>query len=45
MDDLHKWLEGELAEHRTEPNSGLGHAIRYCCGTDSVSAPGRGTIG
>jgi hypothetical protein len=29
MDGLHKWLEAQLAEHKTEPNSGLGHAIRY----------------
>jgi len=29
MDGLHKWLEAQLAEHQTEPNSGLGQAIRY----------------
>jgi hypothetical protein len=29
MDGLHKWLEAQLSEHKTEPNSGLGHAIRY----------------
>jgi len=28
MDGLHKWLEVELAECKTEPNSGWG-AIRY----------------
>ena len=29
MEGLHKWLEAQLAEHKTEPNSGLGQAIRY----------------
>jgi transposase len=29
MDGLHQWLEAQLAEHRTEPNSGLGKAISY----------------
>jgi hypothetical protein len=29
MDKLHAWLEAQLAERRTEPNSGLGHAIMY----------------
>jgi transposase len=29
MDELHKWLETQLAEKRTEPNSGLGKAITY----------------
>lgn len=29
MDELHKWLERQFAEHRTEPNSGLGKAITY----------------
>src|SRR6516225_6924320 len=29
MDKLHSWLEAQLAERRTEPNSGLGQAIRY----------------
>jgi transposase len=29
MEGLHKWLEAQLAEHTTEPNSGLGQAIRY----------------
>jgi transposase len=29
MDQLHGWLEAQLAEQRTEPNSGLGHAIMY----------------
>jgi transposase len=29
MDQLHGWLEAQLAERRTEPNSGLGHAISY----------------
>ena len=29
MDQLHQWLEEQLAEARTEPNSGLGRAIAY----------------
>jgi hypothetical protein len=29
MDKLHAWLEAQLAERRTEPNSGLGQAIGY----------------
>jgi transposase len=29
MDTLHVWLGAQLAEHRVEPNSGLGQAIRY----------------
>lgn len=29
MDELHKWLEQQLAERKTEPNSGLGKAITY----------------
>jgi hypothetical protein len=29
MDKLHSWLEAQLAERRTEPNSGLGQAIHY----------------
>jgi transposase len=29
MDKLHAWLEAQLAERRTEPNSGLGQAIMY----------------
>ena len=29
MDALHLWLEAQLAERRTEPNSGLGQAIGY----------------
>jgi len=29
MDQLQGWLEAQLAERRTEPNSGLGQAIRY----------------
>jgi transposase len=29
MDELHKWIEAQFAEHRTEPNSGLGKAISY----------------
>ena len=29
MDELHKWLEAQLAEKQTEPNSGLGKAITY----------------
>jgi transposase len=29
MEQLHGWLEGQLAEAKTEPNSGLGKAISY----------------
>ena len=29
MDELHEWLAAQFAEHRTEPNSGLGRAISY----------------
>lgn len=29
MDRLHDWLEAQLAERKTEPNSGLGKAITY----------------
>jgi len=29
MKGLHEWMEAQLAEHRTEPNSGLGKAISY----------------
>ena len=29
MDQLHRWLEAQLAERKTEPNSGLGKAITY----------------
>ena len=29
MDKLHAWLEAQLAERKTEPNSGLGQAISY----------------
>lgn len=29
MEELHKWLEAQLAEKRTEPNAGLGKAITY----------------
>jgi hypothetical protein len=29
MDQLHTWLEAQLAERKTEPNSGLGEAISY----------------
>jgi hypothetical protein len=29
MQELHQWLEAQLAEHRTEPNSGLDKAITY----------------
>ena len=28
-DQLHGWLEAQLAERKTEPNSGLGKAILY----------------
>ena len=26
MNGLHEWMEAQLAEHKTEPNSGLGKA-------------------
>jgi transposase len=29
MDDLKAWMEAQLAEHKVEPNSGLGDAIDY----------------
>ncbi len=29
MESLHNWLEAQLAERKTEPNSGLGKAITY----------------
>jgi hypothetical protein len=29
MEQLHRWLELQLAERKTEPNSGLGKAITY----------------
>jgi transposase len=29
MEQLHQWLEGQLAHKKTEPNSGLGKAITY----------------
>ena len=29
MKALHEWMETQLAEHKTEPNSGLGKAISY----------------
>jgi transposase len=29
MDQLHRWLEAQFAERKTEPNSGLGKAITY----------------
>jgi len=29
MDDLHTWLTAQFAEHRVEPNSGLGQAMTY----------------
>jgi transposase len=29
MEQLHSWLEAQLAERKTEPNSGLGKAIAY----------------
>jgi len=29
MDELHEWMERQFAEHKTEPNSGLGKAISY----------------
>jgi transposase len=29
MDDLRQWMETQFAEHKTEPNSGLGKAISY----------------
>ena len=29
MKELHDWMEAQFAEHKTEPNSGLGKAIPY----------------
>jgi hypothetical protein len=29
VDELHNWLERQIAERKTEPNSGLGKAITY----------------
>ena len=29
MEELHQWMETQFAEHKTEPNSGLGKAISY----------------
>lgn len=29
MENLHAWLTAQIAEHRVEPNSGLGQAINY----------------
>ena len=29
MDELHGWLERQFAEHKVEPNSGLGKAVTY----------------
>jgi hypothetical protein len=29
MNALHDWMNAQFAEHRTEPNSGLGKAISY----------------
>jgi transposase len=29
VQELHQWLEAQLAEHKTEPNSGLGKATTY----------------
>ena len=29
MEDLRQWMETQFAEHKTEPNSGLGKAISY----------------
>jgi transposase len=29
MKKLHEWMEAQLGEHKTEPNSGLGKAISY----------------
>ena len=42
MEQLHDWLETQLASTKTEPNSGLGKAISYAAealeGADAVSA-------
>lgn len=29
MEELRQWMEAQFAEHKTEPNSGLGKAISY----------------
>ena len=50
MDKLHAWLESQLAERKTEPNSGLGQAIenaaaglgiRRRASARKISLPGR----
>jgi len=28
MKGLHEWREAQLAEHKTEPNSGLGEGVK-----------------
>ena len=49
MDQLHGWLEAQLAERRTEPNSGLGQAIMYLLrhwhALDVVPPQSRGPVG
>jgi transposase len=29
LDDLHRWLKNQFAEHKTKPNSGVGEANSY----------------
>jgi hypothetical protein len=29
MEELHRWLEAQLSQKKTEPNSSLGQAITY----------------
>jgi hypothetical protein len=41
MEQLYRWLEAQLAERKTEPNSGLGKAISYLAAFDAVSPPSR----
>ena len=45
MEELHDWMEAQLAERKTEPNSGLGKAISYLLrhwtDADAVSAGSR----
>jgi len=45
MKGLHEWMEAQLAEHKTEPNSGLGKAISYLLNhwTDGFPAATRRT--
>jgi DNA invertase Pin-like site-specific DNA recombinase len=39
MNGLHEWMEARLAEHKTEPNSGLGKAIYAFPAASQRAAP------